>query len=103
MITRRGLITRAAAFLAAPAIVRVSSLMPVSAVPTPDDFMRMGTVVTDRPLGMALADARFGAVGRVLIFDRPLDPEGDRAKLRALFGRLREFYGIDDAPILAQA
>jgi hypothetical protein len=34
-ITRRGLITGLAAFVAAPAIVRVSSLMSVKAVPTP--------------------------------------------------------------------
>ena len=34
-ITRRGLITGLATFLAAPAIVRASSLMPVKALPDP--------------------------------------------------------------------
>lgn len=35
MITRRGLITGIATFLAAPAIVRAGSLMPVKALPDP--------------------------------------------------------------------
>jgi len=38
LLSRRGLITGLASFLAAPAIVRASSLMPVKAVPAPQPY-----------------------------------------------------------------
>ena len=75
MISRRGLITGfGASLLAAPAIVRASSLMPVRALPLEWTEYRWNDGMSDRD-GIVRIGYRYSTTGRIVRHTKLLMPE----------------------------